>query len=87
MNNIETLFKKQMFENVCDFAETLFTSEVEKTEFINKAWEDYGDDIEEHINGAVGDTFNEQPTKEKERLIREAIKDNFESIFDKLFDE
>lgn len=79
--SIEAIFKKQMAEYACDLAEILFNSEEEKTAFINKAWTDYGDDIEEHVIGEIGVDFSKQNDDVKEKLVIEAIKDNFEGIF------
>ena len=85
---VKATFKKIMAEEACDLAEVLFNSEDEKSVFIANVWNDYGDDIEQHVYGAVTEAeFMNSTNAKKEELVRNAIKDNFESIFDKSFNE
>lgn len=85
---VQAFFKKIMAEEACDIADVIFTSIGEKKVFIANSWNDYGDDIEQYIYGAVTeDGFMKLTDEEKKDIMRNAIKDNFESIFDKTFDE
>jgi hypothetical protein len=86
--NVEKLFKELMSTEACDLAEVIFISKEEKEKFIEKAWNDYGDDITEYIEGIDSiEKYMSMPTPVQEQVVIEAIKANFESIFDKPFDE
>ena len=76
------MFFKKMFEAI-DIAAMLFKSIDEEKEFIKKAWNNYGDDIAEHIYGAIGDSadYDTLPKEERNRLMENAIADNSEPIF------
>lgn len=84
---IKNVFRKIMSEEACDMAGIIFSSDNEKSAFIENAWIDYGDDIEEHIIGncGEGDAFLDASQEEQEAYVREAIKDNSKSLFDDSF--
>ena len=96
MADIETRFteavKKHFMDamsvEACDMAEVLFNSIHEKHCFIENAWHDYGDDIEAFVDGEGSmEEFLELPNPAQYEVVLGAIKANFESIFDKSFDE
>ena len=85
---VQAIFKKIMTEETFDLAEILFVSENEKRVFVDNVWNEYGDDIEQHVYGAVTEEeFAKCTAEKKAELVRNAIKDNYESICDKPFDE
>ena len=87
-NKVKELFCNLMESDACDLAECIFTSVEEKRNFIQNSWNDYGDDIVAFVEGnGSDDEFLELPRPVQETVVIEAIKANFESIFDKPFDE
>ena len=84
---IKNVFRKVMDEEACDLAELVFNSANEKSAFIENAWNDYGDDIEEHIIGSCGegDAFLDASEEKQKAYVRKAIKDNSDVIFDDSF--
>ena len=87
-NKVKELFCNLMEADACDLAECIFTSVEEKRNFIQNSWNDYGDDIVAFVEGnGSDDEFLALPRTVQETVVIEAIKANFESIFDKPFDE
>ena len=85
-NAVYQKFVSIMANEACDMAEVLFTTEREKRHFIENTWADYGDDIESFVEGATDD-FEGETEENQKNIVRDAIEANFESIFDKSFDE
>lgn len=84
---VKELFIENM-KDACDLAECVFVSAEERSSFIQNAWQEYGDDIEAFVDGEGSiDEFLELSPWVQSEVVIGAIKANFESIFDKPYDE
>ena len=84
---IKNVFRKVMSEETCDQVGLTFSSQNEKSAFIENVWNDCGDEIEENIisNCGEGDAFIDASEEEQKAYVRKAIKDNSDIIFDDSF--
>ena len=84
---VKALFEENM-KDACDLAECIFVSTEERNDFIQNAWKEYGDDIEAFVDGEGSiDEFLELHPWVQSEVVIGAIKANFESIFDKPYDD